>query len=162
MKIDARLGAVCAASLCLCGMLLPSAATAADPDSCALLTPAQIGSAVGVQVGDGKRVAATSVKTCTWTPTTKSDVTTVTVFSQPATAYDTGKQATSAANGTNGVAVKSARVGDDGYFLTIGAQASLFFKKGSSSFKVTVYAKLPVDKQEAMELALAKQVITKL
>jgi hypothetical protein len=162
MKIDAPLRAACAASLFLCGTVLPSATTAADTDSCALLTPAQVGTAVGVQVGDGKRVTATSARTCTWAPTTKSDVTTVTLFSQPATGYDSGKQATNAANGTNGVAVTSARVGDDAYFLTIGSQASLFFKKGSSSFKVTVYAKLPVDKQQAMELTLAKQLIAKL
>lgn len=159
MKICARLAAV---SLCLCGAVLPSTATAADTDSCALLTPAQVGVAVGVQVGDGKHVAATSAKTCTWTPTAKSDVRTVTLFSQPATGYDSGKEATKAANGTNGVTVTSARVGDDGYFLTIGGQESLFFKKGSVSFKVTVYAKLPTDKQQAMELALAKQVIAKL
>jgi hypothetical protein len=162
MQIDARLGAAFAALLGLGAMALPSAATAADPDSCTLLTPQQIGAAVGVQVGDGKHVAATYSRTCTWTPTAKSEVRTVTLFSQPATAYDSGKQVAGAANGANGVGVTSARVGDDGYFLTTGSQVSLFFKKGSASFKVTVYTKLPADKQQVMELTLAKQVIAKL
>lgn len=35
-------------------------------------------------------------------------------------------------------------------------------KKGNVSFKVAVYAKLPPDKTEAMELTLAKDAVAKL
>ena len=35
-------------------------------------------------------------------------------------------------------------------------------KKGSASFKVTVYATLPASQKEAMELTLAKETLTKL
>jgi hypothetical protein len=40
--------------------------------------------------------------------------------------------------------------------------AALFFKKGGSSVKVAVYARMPIDQVEAMELAIARQVATKL
>jgi hypothetical protein len=55
-----------------------------------------------------------------------------------------------------------ASVGDDGYFFVISDQPSLLVKKGANSFKVTVYAKLPLEKKEAMELALAKDVLAKI
>ena len=38
----------------------------------------------------------------------------------------------------------------------------LLFKKGTESAKVAVYAKMPVDEIEAIELAIAKQVAAKL
>ena len=163
MNIHARLGALRVASLCICGMVVASAAAAADTDSCTLLTPAQVSAAVGVKVGEGQHSAENYVRTCTWTPTASSDVKAVTLFSQAATAYDSGKRNTSAAGAKAGVAMSPASVGDEGYFLTIGgSQVSLFFKKGAESFKVSVYAKLPADKLQAMELVLAKQAIAKL
>jgi predicted peroxiredoxin len=61
-----------------------------------------------------------------------------------------------------GVAMTPASVGDDGYFFVTGDQVGLLVKKGANSFKVTVYAKLPVDKKEAIELALAKEVVAKI
>jgi len=89
----------------------------------------------------------------------------VTIFLQTAAAYDSGKQqitAARAAAGANGTSIKSAAVGDDGYYFVAGDQVGLLVKKGGISFKVAVYATLPVDKKEAMELALAKAVVAKL
>ena len=74
MTINARFGAVFAASLVLCGLALASSARA-ETDSCSLLTPAQVGAAVGAQVSGGQHVTATSLKTCTWTPTGSSELT---------------------------------------------------------------------------------------
>lgn len=162
MKITVRLGAVGVASLCLCGFGLSSAA-GAETDSCTLLTPAQVGAAVGVPVGDGQHVTATSLKTCTWTPTGGSEVKVVTLFLQPASAYDGGKQmANQVVAQVKGSAMTPASVGDDGYFFVTADQVGLLVKKGANSFKVTVYAKLPVDKKEAMELTLAKAVASKI
>ncbi len=162
MKMDGRFGAVCAASLCLCALAWSSSARG-ETDSCMLLTSAQIGAAVGVPVGDGQHVIASSLKTCTWTPTGSSEVKVVTLFLQPAAAYDSGKQiANQTAAAVKGGAVTPASVGDDGYFFVLSDQVGLLFKKGGNSFKVTVYAKLPVDKKEAMELALAKEVAAKI
>ena len=45
---------------------LPSIAQA-DTDACTVLTPAQVGAAVGVPVAAGTHVTPTFVKTCTWT-----------------------------------------------------------------------------------------------
>ena len=162
MTINARFGAVFAASLVLCGLALASAARA-ETDSCSLLTPAQVGAAVGVQVSGGQHVTATSLKTCTWTPTGSSELAAVTLFLQTAVAYDGGKtMANQMAVAAKGVAMTPASVGDDGYFFVTGDQVGLLVKKGANSFKVTVYAKLPVDKKEAIELALAKEVVAKI
>jgi predicted peroxiredoxin len=87
----------------------------------------------------------------------------VTLFLQPASAYDGGKQmANQMVAAVKGSAMTPASVGDDAYFFVTADQAGLLVKKGASSFKVTVYAKLPVDKKEAMELTLAKAVASKI
>lgn len=136
----------------------------AETDACTLLTPAQVGAVVGSAVSDGTHVTPTFVKTCTWTPSGKSKVGSVTLNLQTAAFYDGGKrQATMAALAAGqGAAVKPAGVGDDAYYFVTGDQAGLFVKKGGVSFKVAVYAKLPVDEKEAMELKLARQVAAKL
>ena len=87
----------------------------------------------------------------------------VTLYLQTAAAYDGGKQmAIRMAAASKGGAVVSAGVGDDGYYFVTGSLVGLLVKKGGASFKVAVYAKLPVAKTEAMELTLAKKVLPKL
>jgi hypothetical protein len=87
----------------------------------------------------------------------------VTVNLQTAAFYDGSKQtAITTAAAVPGGKIKPASVGDDGYYLVEAAIVMLFFKKGSSSVKVAVYAKAGVDEIAAMELAIAKQVATKL
>jgi hypothetical protein len=135
----------------------------ADTDACTLLTAAEVGEVAGAAVADGTHVSAAYVKTCTWNPSGGSSVKAVTLYLQTAAAYDGGKQlANQMAAAAKGAAVQPASVGDDAYYFVLGDQAGLLVKKGSNSFKVAVYATLPVDKKEAMELALAKQVLTKL
>jgi hypothetical protein len=46
--------------------------------------------------------------------------------------------------------------------MAVATNAFLFVKKGSVSFKVSVYADIPVDKKESMEKTLAQQVVSKL
>lgn len=143
-------------------LAIPSAAQA-DTDACTLLAPARVGAAVGASVGEGAHVTPSFVKTCTWTPSGKSNVKAVTLYLQTAAAYDGGKRlalqmATAGKAGT----VKPASVGDDGYYFVTGEQVGLLVRKGGMSFKVAVYATLPVDQKEAMELTLAKEVLAKL
>lgn len=134
----------------------------AETDACTLLTPAQVGAVAGA-VGDGAHVTPNFVKTCTWSPSDKSKVSAVTLNLQTAAFYDSGKQhAMVGVAAVGGGAVKPASVGDDAYYFVTGDQAALFVKKGGVSFKVAVYAKLPVDEKEAMELKLARQVVAKL
>jgi len=157
-----RFGALCAVPFGLWAVAVPLAAQA-NTDACTLLTPAQVGAAVGVAVAAGTHVTPTYVKTCTWTPSGKSHVRAVTLYLQTAAAYDGGKQmARQMAAVGKGGAVKPVRVGDDGYYFVAGDQVGLLVKKGGISFKVAVYATLTVDKKEAMELTLAKEVLAKL
>jgi hypothetical protein len=148
--------------LALCAALAPLAAHA-ETDACTLATPAQVSAAIGVAVGTGTHVTPTFVKTCTWTPTVSSSIRAVTVNLQTAAYYDGAKQmATKAAAASPAAKIKPANVGDEGYYDVAGEIIMLFFKKGSSSVKVAVYAKLPVTEAEAMEMAIAKQVAAKL
>ncbi len=154
--------ALFAAPFWLCAAAMPSAARA-DTDACTLLTPAQVGAAVGVPVGAGTHVTSTFVRTCTWTPSGSSNVTAVTLYLQTAAAYDGGKNmAMQMAAAAKGGAVKPASVGEDSYYFIAGDQVGLLVKKGSISFKVSIYAKVPVAKKEAMELTLAKEVLARL
>ena len=156
-----RRGALCAALCSLCATAAPSAQ--ADIDACKLLTPAQVAAVVGVSVGEGQHVTPTFVKTCTWSASGKSDVKTVTLYTQTATAYDGGKRmALQMAAASKAGQTQPASIGDDGYYFVAGDQVGLLVKKGANSFKMTVYATLPVDKKEALELTLAKQVLAKL
>jgi hypothetical protein len=146
-----------------CAAVLPLMAHA-ETDACTLLTPAQVAAAVGGAVSDGTHVTPTFVKTCTWTPSGKSKLNSVTLNLQTAAFYDGGKrQATiGAAAVGKGTEVKPASVGDDAYYFVTGDQAALFVKKGAVSFKVAVYARIPPQEKEAMELKLAKEVVAKL
>lgn len=149
----ASLGIVCVGLL----LALPRAARA-DIDACKLLTPAQVGSAIGVPVSAGAHVTPTFVKTCTWTTSGSSQVKFVTLYLQTASAYDRGKQM-AAMMAAGGASISPATVGDEGYYFVTRSQVALLVKKGGASFKVTVYAKLPVAAKEAMELTLANTVL---
>ncbi len=135
----------------------------AETDACSLLTTAQVTAVVGA-VSDGTHVTPNFVKTCTWTPSGASKISSVTLNLQTAAFYDGGKrQATMAvAAGAKGTGTKPASVGDDAYYFITGDQSVLFVKKGANSFKVAVYAKIPLEEKEAMELKLAKDVLAKL
>ncbi|HQR51965.1 MAG TPA: hypothetical protein PLZ79_01750 [Burkholderiales bacterium] len=63
----------------------------ADTDACTLLTPAQVGAAVGATVTEGTHTTPTYVKTCTWSLSGHSDVKAVTLNLQTAAAYEGGK-----------------------------------------------------------------------
>jgi hypothetical protein len=53
-------------------------------------------------------------------------------------------------------------ISDDAYFVAVRDQVTLVVKKGSNSFKVAVYAKLPTEQKEAMEKSLAIQIASQL
>ena len=149
----------CAAVAGFAISLAPS--SKADTDACALLTAAQVTAAAGFPVSDGAHVTPTFVKTCTWTGSNSTGVQIVTLNVQTATFFDGAKKQAHMTTAAGGV-VKPAGVGDDSYYLVQGTQVALWVKKGSSSFKVSVYKEIPVDQKEKMELALAKEVVPKL
>lgn len=155
-----RLGTLFTASSLLWAAAVPSAARA-DTDACAVLTPAQVGTAIGGSVAAGTHVTPTFVKTCTWNVSGSSNVKFVTLYLQTVAAYDGGKRMATEMTAA-GAGIKPAAVGDDAYYFVAGNQAGLLVKKGSVSFKVTVYAPIPIDQKEAMELTLAKEAVAKL
>ena len=61
-----------------------------------------------------------------------------------------------------GTEIKPASAGDDAYYFVTGDVAEFFVKKGAVSFKVAVYARIPAEEKEAMELKLAEEVVAKL
>lgn len=136
---------------------VPSRAVAAPGDACSLLTPAQIKSAVGSEVGAG---AAGSAKLCQWNaslaPTSTVKFITLLLYSDT-NSFEPGKHMPAPA-----VVTPVSGIGDDAFFLAVGDQVGLIVKKGSGAFKIAVYAKLPVDKKEAMEKTLATQIVSQL
>ena len=138
---------------------LPSSAKSAD--ACALLTAAQVTAAVGFRVAEGTHVTPTFLKTCTWTGSNSTGVQVVTVNLQSSIFFDGAKKQANMMTAA-GAVVKPAGIGDDSYYLVEGTQIELWVKKGSSSFKVAVYKKIPVEQKGDMELTLAKEVLPKL
>ena len=153
---------VSAALFWLCVAAIPSVARAGT-DACSLLTPAQVGAAVGVSVGGGKHATPTFVKACTWVASGGSKVEFVTLYLHTAAAYDGGKRiATQMAATGKGAAIKPAGIGDDSYYFVAGRQVALLARKHGISFKVTVYATLPVADKKAMEMILARELLENL
>jgi hypothetical protein len=149
-------------ALGLCTSLAPFAVHA-ETDACTLATPTQVSAAIHVAVGAGTHVTPTFVKTCTWTPTGSSSIRAVTANLQTTSFYDGAKQmAARAAAALPAAKIKPASVGDDGYYDVASEMVTLLFKTGSSAVAVAVYAKMPVDELETMELSSARRVAAKL
>lgn len=137
------------------GVAVTPAMAAPATDSCALLTPEQIGEVVGAKVGTGANPAPGFTKTCTWV--TKGII--VTLMLEGTDAFQ--KQKTSPMPGME--VTSASGVGDDAFYVTISPNVSLFVKKGSVAFKATVYSStFPMDKKKAMEKTLAQQALGKL
>jgi hypothetical protein len=137
--------------------MIPVAVAAPAGDACALLTPAQVGAALGVAVGAGSYVTPTFKKTCTWTAT-MSGGGYVTLLLQDVSGSEGGKRL--AQVGAKNISLTSiSGVGDDAYYLAVGDQVGLLVKKSNAAFKVAVYAHIPIESKEAKEKALALNVL---
>ncbi len=144
----------------LLGPLPPIARSAPADDACAILTPAQVGAAVGVAVGAGTYVTPTFKKTCTWTASDPaSGINFVTLNLQSLDQFAAGKQG----GPVKSIGVNSlSGIGDDAYYLGVGTTEGLIVKKGQRAFKVAVYSTLPLEKKRALEKTLAQQVLARL
>lgn len=155
------LAGILAAIFIACAATAPSAKAAPPEDACSLLTPAQIGDAIGVPVSAGTYITPTFKKTCTWKATSQVNQTTpfVTLMLQDLKGYEGGKRL----GAMKAVVVTPVSgFGEGAYYLALGDNAGLIVKKGSVAFKVAVYIHLPLAKKEAMEKPLAKDVLSKL
>jgi hypothetical protein len=143
------------------GVAAPGAG-AAPGDACSLLTQAQIKSATGAEVSAG---VAGSPKLCQWNASMAPGATVnfVTLVLQDPKFFESGKNMPAPANvPVRAVVTPVSGVGDDAYFVAVRDQVGLVVKKGSSAFKVAVYAKLPNDQKETMEKSLAMQIASQL
>jgi hypothetical protein len=158
--ISATSRAILVLSILVCGAACATTANAAPPgDACALLTPAQVGAALGVPVAAGTYVTPTFKKTCTWNATTAGSGY-VTLMLQDVGAFESGKQLSSMAAATKMVVTPIGGVGDDAYYLALGDQVGFIVKKGNATFKVAVYAHIPIESKQAKEKTLAQQVVS--
>jgi hypothetical protein len=139
----------------------PTVTAAAPEDACALLTAAQVGSAVGTPMNEGAYTTPTFKKTCTWTAAHAgaNGVKIVTVWFEGVEMFAGGLKAAR----NPGVSTSSiGGLGDSAYYLTVGNFVALHVKKGGAALKVAVYASLPADRVQAMEKTLAQAVVAKL
>lgn len=135
-------------------------------DACALLTPSQVTTVLGVSVGAGQRLVASSPLSCGW--------------AQPGDTSHRGKRVVISilgplgkvtpverfANGKKDVQgitkTPVAGVGDDAYYVTTpGLGTGLNVKKGTAAFEIRVYGFSP-DQIKAMEKTLAENALAKL
>jgi hypothetical protein len=120
---------------------------------CSLLTVEQVSAALGDKVNPGAPIYATG---CSWHAATAQTAVTVKFESvEYFSALKTRDHAGIVRTAVTGL-------GDDAFFLSLGATANLTVKKGSQSFTVRVYGVKDVAKEENIEKAIAKGVIAKL
>jgi hypothetical protein len=136
--------------------IAPSANAAPPGDACSLLTAAQVSAALGMSVGAGTYVAPTFKKTCSWNATTDGEGT-LTLNLQGLEQYENGKKL--ASYGKSVTATPIGGVGDEAYYVGNDKLVGLIVKKGNAAFKITVYAHIPVEKQQAAEKVLALLIV---
>lgn len=145
--------------LALVALILPTAgaipAFAAPPtNACSLLTAAEVSSALGSTVSNGTYVMPGFTQTCTWTIPTGGAVT---LQLQTLNFFNAGKGALASAERTS-----ASGVGDEAYYLGVGATTGLEVRKGSAAFKVAVYSStLTLDQRKEIEKTMAQQALAK-
>ncbi|HET7103642.1 MAG TPA: hypothetical protein VFI20_06105 [Terracidiphilus sp.] len=145
------------AIITMVAVAVPNASATPAVDACALLTPAQMSAVLGATVGPGTYISPTFKTTCTWTVPGGHEF--VTLMLTSVSSFEQSKIPIVPAI----VITPVSGIGDDAYYLTVGANAGLIVKKGNIAFKVAVYAaNTSLDKKEALEKPLARQVVARL
>jgi hypothetical protein len=151
------------ASIFLCaamGVALSPANAAPPTDACALLTAAQVNSALGASVGAGQHLGANSL--CGWGQMGGKRVV-LSMYTQMGSRTPVDRFNTAKNSPVKGI-VKApvTGVGDDALYMTTpGLGTGLFFRKGSAAFDLRVYG-FPLDQIKEKEKTLALDIIGKL
>jgi hypothetical protein len=132
-------------------------------DPCKLLTASDVSTVLGIKSLSGRPYLGTSKASCFFSADTSFDLTarTVTVMVMTPAAFDFGKQMVK----DGPLAAKSAGVGDDSYYVSVGHYAKLGVKKGAHAFTVTVTTgpgKETIEQVAELEKALAKDAAARL
>ena len=126
----------------------------ASADRCALLTPAAVSAAAGVDVAAGKPIATTG---CSWESAKPHVIVTVS-FPGPAMSGVFTKETP-----TPGVTrAHPGGIGDDAVYVSAAALTTLYVKQSKDIVMVRVYGIPDQDKQKSIEKTLALDVLKKL
>jgi hypothetical protein len=138
-----------------------TAQTLSDP--CTLLSASDVSTVLGIKSLPGRPWLGTSKASCFYSADTSYTLTarTATLMVMTPAAFDFGKQM-----GKDGpMAGKSAGVGDDSYYVSVGHYAKLGVKKGDHAFSITVTTgpgKETPEQVAELEKALAKDAAARL
>jgi hypothetical protein len=124
---------------------------------CTLLTAVEVSGVLGIKSLPGRPWLGTSKASCFFSADTSYDLgaRTVTVMVLTTAAFDFGKQMSS----DGPLAGRSAGVGDDSYYVSVGHYAKLGVRRGDHAFSITVTpgpGKETPDQVADLEKALAK------
>lgn len=144
----------CGVLAAICVVVGPSA-SAAPSDACSLLTPDQVSKVLGVVVGPGERVVASSPTMCGFGGAGNAKRVVVALLKVDMFTHEKTP--------LQGVSEESVSgLGDDAHFMTTpGFGTGLSIKKASFAFKIRVYG-FPLDQIKEKEKTLAQQVLAKL
>jgi hypothetical protein len=146
-----------AAAVAVALSLTGSAAWAAPPNACRLVTPAEVGALVGASVAQGPSVSGPNSSTCDWKQTgaTRNGTVEVIVATKSAEMFEAGKRI--------GTVVPVAGVGDEAYQTTYGKTYTvLSARKGANAVTVTVRGLKDAAAIQAAEKAVTKAVVARL
>jgi hypothetical protein len=134
-------------ALCTLGVLAFPGASEAATEPCKLLTPAEIGGALGATFGAGEPIGTTG---CSWSSATPHMIVTVSLW--PPAEWDRMK-AGGTLPGTTTTPVSG--LGDDAFYATIAQYVVLYVKKGQTVYLFKVYGVKDQAKQMSAEKTLA-------
>jgi hypothetical protein len=161
MRRTRIVGLFTVAALPVCAWSSVSSRTSAQSDqdnACALLTTAQVSTALGTTVESGQPLVASNPKVCGWAPPggPQIDGKKVTVALMTLKSYETGKTP------MKGIEKSPLTgVGDDAIYITAGGLGTgLNVQKGNSAFQVRVGG-FKKDQAKEIEKALALEILKK-
>jgi hypothetical protein len=132
--------------LCVLMLLTIPGLSGAATEPCKLLTPSQVGSALGGSFGGGQPISTTG---CSWTSETPHVIVTVSLW--PPTEWERVK-----ASPLPGTKITPASgLGDDAFCVTLSPYSVLYVKKGKTVFLFKVYGVKDQTKQMSAEKTLA-------
>ena len=138
--------------LCALTVLLIPGHSRAATEPCTLLTPSQVGAALGGTFGTGEPIGKTG---CSWSSEKPHVIVTVSLW--PPTEWDRVK-----ANPLGGKTIPVSGLGEDAFYATIAQYAVLYVKKGGTVYLFKVYGVKDQAKQMSAEKTLALDALTKL
>ena len=136
--------------VCVFGLLAVPGLALAAPEPCKLLTPAQVGAALGGTFGAGQPIGTTG---CSWDQAKPHVIVTVSLW--PPKEWDRMKA--SPVPGTTNTPATG--LGDDAFYTTVAQYTVLYVKKGQTVYLFKVYGVADKAKQMSAEKTLALEAL---